>query len=377
MQQKTTHLLISLLGLSLPLSIYFSNYLFVAAIIVLLFNSPKRKNVRWLALFALLVPVLIPLLSIVFHSESVELTDIEVKIPFLITALIIGFKKLNDEILTRFKYGFVIGSLFASILSLFDNSSFVLFLKSSLFIEFTYTPLYIVISLIYLWFTDIKIKVSLKIILSVVFLLILFALGNSFFITSGLLIAFAAIIIKGTSSQSKIAVGVLVLLFSALLYKGAAIQAYLHKAEDDKISGVDKLAQWQCVLEVMQNNELFGVGYNAKETRLTACYHEHAMYQAELNSLNSHNEYLDAFLTLGYIGVLGLLIYFFKIMFVAYDTKQVAQLLVIVLIALFSISENVFTRQKGVMITVITTLLVFSSKKVKEEGIENSTAFIK
>jgi len=95
------------------------------------------------------------------------------------------------------------------------------------------------------------------------------------------------------------------------------------------------------------------------------------------NTLNSHNEYLDAFLTLGYIGVLGLLIYFFKLMFVAYDYKQVAHLLILILIALFSISENVFTRQKGVMITAITTLLIFSSKKVKEEEVkDNNTSII-
>jgi len=116
----------------------------------------------------------------------------------------------------------------------------------------------------------------------------------------------------------------------------------------------------------MQNKELFGVGFNSKEELLTTCYHEHGMFKAETNALNSHNEYLDAFLTLGYIGVLSLLIYFFKLMFVAYDNKQVANLLIIILIALFSITENVFTRQKGVMITAITTLLIFSSKKSAE-----------
>ncbi|MCF6351504.1 MAG: O-antigen ligase family protein [Cyclobacteriaceae bacterium] len=318
-----------------------------------------------------MIPFLIPLISIFFHNEHLSLSNIEVKIPFLIVALVAGFTRLNDKILARFKYGFVLGTLLASSLSLIINSSFVLFLQSTLFIELSYISLYIVIALTYLWFTDIDIKRPLKILFSLFFIGILILSTNTFFIIIGVVIVFAAIIIKGTSLQSKVAVGFLVLLCSAFLYKGIAIQTYLQKAEKHGISGVDKLAQWQCVLEVMKNNELFGVGYNSKETRLIACYHEHSMYKAELNSLNSHNEYLDTFLTLGYIGLLGILIYFLKIMFVAYDTKQVAQLLIIIIIALFSITENVFTRQKGVMITAITTLLVFSSKKKSENIVED------
>ncbi len=372
-KKELLHLSFLVLGFALPLSIFFTNYLFVLAIIILLFRSPKRTNIRWLPMLVLMIPFLIPLISILFHNEHLSLSNIEVKIPFLIAALVIGFTKLNDKLLARFKYGFILGILLASSLSLIINSSFVLFLQSTLFIELTYISLYIVIALTYLWFTDIGIKRPLKIVFSLFFIGVLILSTNTFFIIIGVIIAFAAIIIKGSPLQSKIAVGFLVLLFSAFLYKGVAIQAYLHKAEKQGISGVDKLAQWQCVLEVMQNNELFGVGYNAKETRLTTCYHNHSMYKAALNSLNSHNEYLDTFLTLGYIGLLGILIYFLKIMFVAYDTKQVAQLLIIIIIALFSITENVFTRQKGVMVTVITTLLVFSSKKKLETIIEDKS----
>ncbi len=366
-----------LLGLSLPLSIYFSNYLFVAAIIVLLFNSPKRAKPRWLALFALAIPALISIISIFFHAETFSLSTIEVKIPFIVVALVVGFTSINDEMLSKFKIGFVIGTILGSVLYLFSTSSVIMFMQNNLFLELTYTSLFIVIALIYLWFTDINIHTYLKIGISGLFIGILFFVSSSFFLVTSVFVVFAAIIIKGSTLQSKLAIGVLVFLFSLFLYKGAEVQQYLKQHNHNETSGVDKLAQWQCVLEVMQNNELFGVGYNSKEALLNACYHEHAMFTAERNELNSHNEYLDAFLTLGYMGVLGMLIYFFKILFVAYDTKQVAQLLVIVLIALFSISENVFTRQKGVMITVITTLLVFSSKKAKEEGIENNTAIIK
>jgi len=369
------NLLFIALGLSLPLSLFFTNYLFVLTATILLFNSPKRDNIRWLALIILLIPALIPILSILFHNEAFSLSSIEVKIPFVVVALMVGFTKLNDDILSKFKLGFIIGALLGGVFTTFDKSTFVSYLSNHFFLELTYASLYIVIALIYLWFTDIEISKLIKQVLSFAFLGILINTGNAFFITTGTLTVFAAIIIKGTSLQSKLAVGSLVVLFSLFIYKGNEIQKHLQKNNThQQLSGVDKMAQWQCVLEIMQDRELFGVGFVSKETLLTDCYHNHSMLLAESNALNSHNEYLNAFLTLGYIGVLGMLIYFFKILFVAYDTKQVAQLLIIVLIALFSISENVFTRQKGVMITAITCLLIFSSKPIKiEEDIEQST----
>lgn len=356
-------LVLFLLGLSLPLTLLISNYLFIIAVIILLLNSSKRDKIQWLSMLILSIPSLIPILSTFFHNEIFSFNALDVKIPFLVSALLIAFTNPNEELLSKFKYGFVFGTLIGSILALIGASSFVLYLQESSFLDISYISLYIVISLIYVWFTDIEIKALVKIILSFVFVLILFYLGDSLFITSGLIIVFAAVIIKGTPLQSRLAIGFLVILFSIFLYKGAEIQQRLHEnsSETETLSGVDKLAQWQCVLEVMEGNELFGVGYTRKEVLLTQCYHEHAMFKAETNVLNSHNEYLDSFLTLGYIGVLGLLLYIFKLGFKAYDNKLVAQLLIIILIGLFSITENVFTRQKGVMITSITCLMIFSS----------------
>ncbi len=367
-----------ILGLSLPLSLLISNYAFILAVIILIFYSPKRDKIRWRALFILLVPAIIPYLSGVFHNEVFSLDAFDVKIPFIVTALLIGFIKLNDGLLSKFKYGFVLGTLIGGVIALFNTNSFAPFLQKIPFLDTSYISLYIAISLIYLWFTDIKIKVLIKRILSFVFVLVLFFLEDSLFITSGLIIIFAAIIIKGSPMQSRLAIGCVVILFSIFLYKGVEIQKLLHKnsTEAEDLSGVDKLAQWQCVLEIMENKELFGIGYTAKEVLLTECYHEHGMLKAESNALNSHNEYLDSFLTLGYIGVLGLLIYFFKLMFVAYDNKQVANLLVVILIALFSITENVFTRQKGVMITAITSLMIFSSKN-SEKLLDEEKAAVK
>lgn len=355
------------LGLTLPLSIFFSNYLFVIAAAVLLVKPTKIEKVDWLTILILLIPAIIPVLSIFFHNERFYLSALEVKIPFVVVALLIGFLKLNDELLSKFKYGFVLGTFIGSAFALFGSSNFVHSLQASFFLDISYISLYIVISLIYLWFTDIDVKVYIKLLCTAFFVFILFDLGDFFFLTAGTLISFAAVIVKGSTLQSKIAIAVLVLSSSLLLYKGAEIQQAIHQNQSTELDSVDKLAQWQCVLEIMKDKELFGVGYTHRKELLLSCYHDHSMYKAESMALNSHNEYLDFFLILGYIGVLGLLIYFFKLMFVAYDNKQVAHLLIIILIALFAITENVFWRQKGVMITTITCLMIFSSIIKKDE----------
>ena len=190
----------------------------------------------------------------------------------------------------------------------------------------------------------------------------LILLGNVFFIIAGLLVAISAIIVKGTPIQSKIGILLVVLLGALVLYKGSQINTYLTARQSMSVSPKNKLAQWQCVLEVMTAKELFGVGYGDKKELLVACYHEHQMTEAEANVFNAHNEYLDFLLTLGYLGVIAVLVYFINAMFVAYDNKQVALLLIIILISLFALNENIFTRQKGVMLTAITYLLIYASK---------------
>ena len=123
----------------------------------------------------------------------------------------------------------------------------------------------------------------------------------------------------------------------------------------------------------MKDKELLGVGYIEKNSLLQNCYHDKAMIDEANHGFNSHNEYLDFFLTFGYVGLLLLAIYFLKASFVAYDKKLTAQLLIIIVISMFCLIENVFTRQKGVMITSITYLLIFSNRDKLTKKVEDST----
>jgi len=360
---KTNQIAPALLGLALPLSLLISNYLFAITAIMLIIQSPRRDKFNWLALVILSIPALVPLLSVLLHKEAFNLSQLEVRTPFLVVAILIGFFKIDFKQLSKFKYGFVIGTTLATILLMISSTTTLTYLDSTVLFDLSYASLYIVISLIFLWYTDIEIKRNIKLIITVFLLVAISALGELFFISAALLISVSAIIVKGNPLQSKFAIAFVVLSSVIMLYKGANIQTIIsnyHLATE--IKPTDKLGQWQCVLEIMKDNELLGVGFSKKDDLLQDCYHTKGMVNEENSGFNSHNEYLDFFLTFGYIGLMLIAIYFLKASFVAYDNKQVAHLLIVILIGLFCLIENVFTRQKGVMITSITYLMIFSAR---------------
>ena len=360
---KTNQIAPALLGLALPLSLLISNYLFAITAIILIIQSPRREKINWLALTVLAIPAIVPLFSIFFHKEIFIWQQVEVRIPFIVVALLIGFFKIDFKQLSKFKYGFVMGTSLAAILLMISSATSLAYLDSTVLFDLSYTSLYVVISLIFLWYTDIEIKRNIKLIITVFLLVVLSALGEFFFISAGLLISISAIIVKGNPLQSKFAIAFLVLSSVIMLYKGANIQTLISNYQlVTEIKPTDKLGQWQCVLEIMKDNELLGVGFSKKDDLLQACYHNKGMINEENSGFNSHNEYLDFFLTFGYIGLLLIAIYFLKASFVAYDNKQTAHLLIVILIGLFCLIENVFTRQKGVMITTITYLMIFSAR---------------
>ena len=362
------HLTPALLGLTLPFSILLSNYLFALVLILLVYQSPRRQKVNWAPMLLMAIPLLIPVISVVFHGETFQWTQFEVRIPFVVTAIVVGIFAINEDSLVEFKRGLVLGTFLAATVFFVNHSWLNGLVDNYPFFDISYIPLFAVVSLIILWYTNVQINQGIKVILSVALLAALFLFGDAFFAISGLLIGISAIIVKGSRLLSKIGVMLVVLLGAFMLYQGNQINNYLSEQRPTHVSPQNKLAQWQCVLEIMSDNELFGVGYSNKKGLLMDCYHEHNMTEAEANSFNAHNEYLDFFLTLGYLGVIALLVYFINAMFVAYDNKQVALLLIMILISLFALNENIFTRQKGVMLTSITYLLIYASTVASVKG---------
>ena len=364
----------ALLGLTQPFSIMLSNYLFALVMIILVFTTPKREKIAWLPMLLMAIPFLIPVISLVFHGQRFDIAQLEVRIPFLVTALVLGIFAVDTDQFKEFKRGLILGVLIAGALT-FLNAN----LLSGAFIgtpwfDLSYVPLFSVVAIIFLWYTSIEVPNTVKIVITIVLIAALILLGNVFFIIAGLLVGISAIIVKGTPMQSRVGILLVVVLGALVLYKGNQINNYLSQRHSTTVSPKNKLAQWQCVLEVMTSKELFGVGYGDKNELLMACYSEHQMTEAEANAFNAHNEYLDFLLTFGYLGVIALLVYFINAMFVAYDNKQVALLLIIILISLFALNENIFTRQKGVMLTAITYMLIYASKDYSASKEEENLA---
>lgn len=370
-----------LLGVTIPFSITLSNYLFVATFALVFITSKRRKKIQWLPMNIMLIPVFIPLISLVLHGQAFEVSQLEVRTPFLVTAIAFGFFKIDPDDFKALKPGLVLGSILGAALLLLVQTGVMPLFAETNWIDLAYIPLFIVISLIILFYTDINIHGYAKIILAVMLNICLIFIGNIFFLVAGILVSASAIIVKGSRMQSRITVMVIVLLGALVLYKGAEINEYIESKNTYGDTPENKTAQWLCVLEVVKGKEFVGVGYGEKRNLLIECYDDKDMTRAEEKAFNSHNEYLDAFLTLGYLGVIALMLYFIHAMFLAYDSKQTALLLIIMLIALFALNENIFTRQKGVMITSLIYLLIYANyyinrKKAKKEEDEVKQAMV-
>ncbi len=106
------------------------------------------------------------------------------------------------------------------------------------------------------------------------------------------------------------------------------------------------IVAWYASLEIIRENFLFGVGSGDVKSSLNAVYKSiDAPDLVELN-LNSHNQYLGAFLENGMGGIITLLILFLYGLF-DLGLKKNLYLIFIVIIVTISLAENILDRQIG------------------------------
>ena len=100
-------------GFLLPISLILSSYLFALTAIFLIIKSPRKEKIDWIPLLVLSIPAMVPLLSVFIHNETFIWAQLEVRIPFLVVAILAGFFKVDFSIISKFKNGFVYGSTLA------------------------------------------------------------------------------------------------------------------------------------------------------------------------------------------------------------------------------------------------------------------------
>ncbi|MBD0278035.1 MAG: O-antigen ligase family protein [Flavisolibacter sp.] len=249
---------------------------------------------------------------------------------------------------------------FASLLSsYFMNHNF----SEPLDIHATYLSLYVCLSLItliyYFLFEDEKKIKVLYLVAGSILLAGLIQLGSRAVFVAFLL-AFCLVIPFALKGRKRLSFLIVSLLLSASLtlaiayvhtYKSRYLLELKNDLSEDPLWNTttgSRMERWQLAFELVKNAPLIGYGTDSEVVLLKEKYFENRLYNAYLNNLNAHNQYIS-FLITG--GILALVVYLLTLAFglrLAIKSKNIIFAGFIVLLLATSVSENILERNKGI-----------------------------
>jgi O-antigen ligase len=132
-----------------------------------------------------------------------------------------------------------------------------------------------------------------------------------------------------------------------------------------------RLVKWQCSLEAIRSNPIFGVGIGDAQDHLQECY-ERKNFWGRLYRFNSHNEYLQSALGLGLVGLLLLLCCMACPLWMAFKAGRYLYVMFLVLISLAFLTESMLERKQGIIfysfINSFLALQLYENKKERSSG---------
>jgi len=126
-----------------------------------------------------------------------------------------------------------------------------------------------------------------------------------------------------------------------------------------------RITRWGVAMQLILKSPAVGYGSGSEVPLLKDAFFKNKLYDSYLNGLNSHNQYLSFWLKSGIGGLLIYLItlgYGFK---TAFKTKDMVFVTFMLLIAVVSLSENIFDVDKGTMFYgLLYSFLTFSKQRI-------------
>ena len=135
---------------------------------------------------------------------------------------------------------------------------------------------------------------------------------------------------------------------------------------------------WDCSSEISKDNSigLFGIGFRETTNKLVSCY-ENEIEDEETrrnfieNRFNTHNQYLDFYISAGLISLILFLGILFILLFKNY--KHFFPTALILTIILFGLVENYFHRQVGAYyLGFVLVILLINNKNILEKKLNKS-----
>ncbi|MBI9037062.1 MAG: O-antigen ligase family protein [Bacteroidales bacterium] len=136
------------------------------------------------------------------------------------------------------------------------------------------------------------------------------------------------------------------------------------KINKNTIDGTaERILVWNSALEILKNNFLFGVGTGDVKDFLVKEYKKENITAAYKQKLNAHNQYIQTSLSIGFFGLIVLLI---SLLLPFVDSFKIGNFLFIIFLLLISFNflfESMLERQSGVVFYAFFNSLLFFSKK--------------
>lgn len=150
----------------------------------------------------------------------------------------------------------------------------------------------------------------------------------------------------------------IILLPATIFYQKAKVfngEVFEYNIEED-VHSTDwnslniRLAKWECAIEVFkENNLLFGSGVGCTQEKLDEMYLKKNFNIGIAKRFNTHNQYLHYLVTLGILGFAAYLIFLGAAFYRSLVSNNFLLFSLIAIIAICSVTENIFGLNKGIV----------------------------
>lgn len=131
--------------------------------------------------------------------------------------------------------------------------------------------------------------------------------------------------------------------------------------------GDSRLARWEAIVNIIKEKPLLGHGTGNEKDILEKKFQEEGMSFSAENKYDSHNLYLSYSVQFGLLGLLVLMIFYYRNLMTSIQTGDWVYLLLVVGLVFISLFENYLNNNAGIVfISLFLNLFLFSNLKKHE-----------
>jgi O-antigen ligase len=378
---------------SIPISSFISTKLLVVVLVLsLIVAVPTKASISgslrksWDIILYLLV-----LVMGLINSIDLETGFRVLETSFSLLALLIILNRIDvyERIVHKIFLSFMVGVLTACIICLVaalikyneTGSGQVFFyyqLTEVIRSHPTYLAYYLIASITYLiYFTYYDIEKARKAVwipVSIFFFLMLMLTGGRTSYIS-LLMVFSFFILKfileeGTKEKKTVFLLVVILLVSLL---GISSINYFRKEFSGQNDYWERISLWKSAIDA-NPNILIGVGTGDYKTVLNAYYQSHQLAKFAIDSVNSHNQFIQIYFSNGLLGLVSLLILMGRPLYLSTRIQNTLGILLMFPFLTYGITEVFLGRYQGVVFFALIHQLIIHQQYTTKPSISLNAA---